>query len=59
MNVHVFQIRDRLTPDELRVAEESAKAQGLSLEEWLERAIKAAIYAGVSKRLLKGETAAA
>lgn len=44
MKPQVFQIFDRLTEDERRIAEENAKAIGLTLEEWLERAIKAAIY---------------
>jgi predicted HicB family RNase H-like nuclease len=47
MKITVFQIKDRLTPDEVRLAEVAAKAAGLTLDQWLERALKAAIYAPV------------
>lgn len=47
MKVEIFQIKNRLTPDEVRLAEAAAAAAGLSLDEYLERALKAAIYAGV------------
>lgn len=47
MNHTTFAAKDRLTADEIRLAEAAAKAAGLSLDEYLERALKAAIYAPV------------
>ena len=47
MKITIFQIKDRLTPDEVRLAEQAAAAAGLTLDQWLERALKAAIYAPV------------
>jgi hypothetical protein len=38
---------DRLTADEMATAEAAAAAAGLSLDQWMERQFKAAIYAPV------------
>ncbi len=51
MEATIFQVKDRLSPDELRLAEAAAKEAGLTLDQWLERALKAAIYAPVIRSL--------
>ena len=47
MKTSLFPAKNRLTDDEMKIAAQAAAAAGLTLDQWLERALKAAIYAPV------------
>jgi len=52
MDTMISTAAKRLSEDERKLAEAAAMEAGLSFEQWLERALKAAIYAPVVSGLM-------